>query len=273
MAAQGFDRKVHRIEWVPVGKISVIWAQAQRPYNEKHAREIADNFDPEMFGTLSLTLPNGDGIYHAIDGRHRKSAIEMMGWGTDQKVPCEIFHASDPARAAKLFDKINSARKTPQPIDLFKVRVTAGDEAEVAVNKIVMVNGLRVASSQTERSIACVAALVAIYRSCGGEVLDETLKIVLATWGPDRHALVAPIIRGYAEFVAEHRNHFNVVRLRDNIAKKFTPGRFVGAAKTAREIDGSTIPNAVKRLLEANYNKGLKAAQQLKIVHDDDKAA
>lgn len=269
MDARTFDRKTHKIEWIPVGKISVIWAQAQRPLNEKHAREIADNFDPEMFGTLSVTLPNGDGIFHAIDGRHRKTAVEMMGWGPDQKVPCEVFHASDPARAAKLFDKINSARKTPQPIDLFKVRVTAGDEAEVAVNKIVIVNGLRVASSQTERSISCVAALVAVYRSCGGEVLDETLKIVLATWGPDRHALVAPIIRGYAEFVAEHRNHFQVVRLRDNIAKKFTPGRFVGAAKTAREIEGSSVAIAVKHLLEIHYNKGLKAAHQLKIVHGD----
>lgn len=269
-AASGFDRKVHRIEWIPVNKISVVWTQAQRPLNEKHAREIADNFDPEMFGTLSVTLPNGDGIYHAIDGHHRKVAIEMLGWG-DQKVPCEIFSASDPARAAKLFDKINSARKTPQPIDLFKVRVTAGDEVETAVNRIVLANGLRIGSSHTIKCISCVQALVAVYRSHGPEALNATLRVVQQTWGTDANALVAPIIRGYGEFLAEHR-HVNAQRLRDCIAKKYTPGRFVGAAKTAREIDGGTMSASVKKLLVTHYNRGLKGANQLK-VNEDQKAA
>lgn len=258
----GFDRKVTKIEWIPVGKISVIWVQAQRPLDEKHARQIAENFDPEMFGILSVTLPNGDGVYHAIDGHHRKVAVEMMGWGGDQKLPCEVFDASDPARAAKLFDKINSARKAPQPIDLFKVRVTAGDDVEVAVDKIVRGNGYHIGASMHDRSISCVQALVSVYRTHGQEPLDSALKIIQATWGNDRNAVNATIVRGYGEFLAEHR-HTNWQRLKECIAKRYTPGRFLGAARTARDIDGGSLPSSIKRLLLTNYNRGLKAGAQL----------
>src|SRR5262245_48807406 len=131
-----FDRVKYKIEWLPIRDLSVIWVQAQRPYDAKHAEDIKANFDPDMFGTLAVTLPNGKGIYHIIDGQHRKGAVEMM-WGLDEKVPCQVFQAKDPKRAAELFDQINGRRKKPSPLQIFNVRVTAGHANEVAVDKIV----------------------------------------------------------------------------------------------------------------------------------------
>ena len=264
MTDSGFDKKSQKIEWIPVKNISVIWAQAQREFNEKHARVIADNFDPEMFGTLAVTLPNGKGVYHVIDGQHRRTAVEMK-WGPDEKVPCEVYNADDPARAAKLFDKINTARKTPQPLETFKVRVTAGDKDEVAVSKIVKASGYTLAtgSHRGERTIGCVGALLAVYRIHGGEVLEDALKILQATWGADKGANTAAIIRGYAEFMAEFGKKANWGRLKECIATKFTPGRFIGAARTAREMSGGGMPSIVKSLLLANYNRGLRKEQYL----------
>jgi hypothetical protein len=255
-----FDKKTQKIEWIPVEQISVIWAQAQREFNEKHAKVIADNFDPEMFGTLAVTLPNGKGIYHVIDGQHRRAAIEML-YGPKERVPCEIFNATEPSRAAKLFDKINTARKAPQPLESFRVRITAGDKDENAVAKIIKENGYVLAKGGTraENSIACVGALLAVYRIHGAEALGNALKLIQATWGMDKSATGGQFVRGYGEFMAEFGKKVNWGRLKESIAKKYTPARFMGAVKTAREMSGGSTASAVKSLLLANYNRGLRA--------------
>lgn len=251
-AQKGFKE----IRWIPVKNISVIWAEAQRPLNEKHAQNIADNFDPEMFGTLAVTKPNGHGIYHAIDGHHRKVAVERL-WGKDEMVPCQVFDAEDPARAAQLFDHINSARKTPQPLDLFRVRVTAGNEVQVGVNAIVLKCGYTVTGRQPN-SIACVAALEGVYQTCGPVILEATLRLIKKIWGVDQSAVCAPIIRGFGMFLSEFR-HVDVDKLVQCMSNKYTPARLQGAARTAREMNGGILPTAVRDLTVATYNATVRS--------------
>jgi hypothetical protein len=260
--AKGFKE----IAWIPVKNISVVWAQSQRPLNEAHAKRIAANFDPEMFGTLAVTKPNGRGIYHAIDGHHRKVAVETI-WGGEEKVPCQVFDAEDPARAAELFDHINSTRKNPAPIELFKVRVTAGCETEVAVDKIVRKCGYVIGSARgrTESIISCVAALRAVYLSYGGTVLEASINLARAIWGPDDESAVqAFIVRGFGEFLSEHRD-VEFKRLRETMAAKYTPARLVAAAKVGKEMHGGTIPAEVKKLMVNCYNHGLRAGSDRKL--------
>lgn len=260
--AKGFKE----IAWIPVKNISVVWAQSQRPLNPGHAKKIADNFDPEMFGTLAVTKPNGRGIYHAIDGHHRKVAVETI-WGGEEKVPCQVFDAEDPSRAAELFDNINSTRKNPAPIELFKVRVTAKCETEVGVDKIVRKCGYIVgtAHGRTESTISCVAALKAVYLSYGADILENAINLAKAIWGPDDESAVqAFIVRGFGEFLSEYRD-VDYKRLRDNLGHKYTPARLVAAAKVGREMHGGNIPTEVKKLMVNCYNYGLRAGSDKKL--------
>jgi len=254
-----FDVQRRRIQWIPVGKISVVWAQAQQPFDEKHAKDIASAFDPDMFDPIKVTKANGSGQHHAIDGQHRRAAVEML-FGPQEKVPCEVLDADDPVRAAELFGKINTMRKRPQPLSIFKVQVTAGDETAVAVSKIAQGLGYRIENSHQDRNIMAVAALVSIYRRHGPEILENTLKLIQATWGVDPNAVVGPILRGYAEFLVEHGQTANWQRVKEVILKRYTPGRFVAAAKTAREMTGGNMAEAIKKLIVSNYNNHYRGA-------------
>lgn len=260
------EKGFKEIKWIPVKQLSVVWAQAQRGLDERHAQQIADNFDPEMFGTLAVTKPNSKGIYHIIDGHHRKVAIEKL-WGAEELIPCQVFDADDPARAAKLFDHINTARKTPQPIDIFRVRVTAGSEIEVAVNDTVKACGFSIGTKKSgiDNAIGCVQALKAVYQTHGREVLAQTLRLLLAIWGSgDAAAVQGVLVRGFGEFIAEYRD-INWDRLRDVISSKYTPARLHGAAKSYRELHSGSMPSAVKSLIVATYNDGLRTnARKLK---------
>jgi len=262
---EAFDKRLIKIEWIDTAKLSIVWAMAQRPLDEKFAKSIASEFDPDKFGTLAVTLPNGKGMYHIIDGQHRKRAIEIA-FGEGQKVPCQVFNAADPARAAELFDEINSHRRLPKTIDFFKVRVTAGEPDHVAVMKIVKANGQSVqeGAKRSDSAICAVQALLSVYRQHGGEVLDMTLKVLQATWGVDKNASAASLIRGYGEFLSEFGRKVSWQRLHESVSKRYTPGRFIGAAKTHREMNGGSLHSAIRELLIACYNRGLKQSAHIK---------
>lgn len=252
-----FDKSSFSTKWVSVKDLSIVWANSQRLFDENWAKQIADSFDPDMFDELIVTLPNGNGIYHIVDGQHRKAAIQSL-YGEDEKVPCRVVQAADPARAAQIFDRCNTARKRPSPIDMFKVRVTAGNETEVAVNRIVKNAGYTISSNLRDGNIAAVQALVSVYRSFGADVLRDTLTIIQATWGLDKHAVSAPLIRGFGAFMSEYGRKANWQRVSDRVGKQYTPGRFIGAAKTAREMLRGSTADAVKQVIVNTYNHGLR---------------
>lgn len=276
-----FDKGAHSTKWIAVKYLSVVWAASQRTFDPKHSRAIATEFDPDMFGILSVTLPNGDGIYHVIDGQHRKDAVQQL-FGDEEKVPCNIFDATDPARAAEIFDRINTGRKSPSPIDRFKIRVTAKNVVESSVAHIVRNHGFKIASGSERGTISAVSALVAVHKRFGSVALGKTLDMIHQTWGDDRHAYDAPLLRGFAAFLAEYRGHIKDERLIRVVQKDVSPGRLLGMAKTLREANRVSLADGVKLALVQLYdhhNRGQRLAElqprkrRTVPAHDDEAAA
>jgi len=255
-----FVEGAHSTKWIPIKNLSVVWATAQREFNEHHAKKIAAAFDPDLFDDLVVTLPNGDGIYHVVDGQHRMAAIRSL-YGEEEKVPCRVVDAKDPARAALIFDKINTGRRLPTGIEKFRVRVTAGSETEVAINKIVTWIGCRIESSENPNAIRAVSALINVYNSFGLEVLKETLISIRGIWKDDKGSLEGPIIEGFGSMIGEHRGHLDWKRLREKTALAYTPGRLLGQAKADKEALGGRIADGVKRVLIRNYNQGIRTGK------------
>ena len=130
-----------KIEYIPLRQLSVVWVQSQRPYNSKWSRTIADDFDPDKFDPLIVTKPNGQGIYHIIEGQHRRHALEMYAakYGNtnpaNEQAPCRVVADADPARAAEIWLGVNEGRKAVRPIYGFSVAVVAGREPEVTIQQ------------------------------------------------------------------------------------------------------------------------------------------
>lgn len=255
-----FDKSAHGTKWIPVKNLSVIWANAQRELDPKRVDRIASEFDPDLFDDLIVTLPNGNGIYHVVDGQHRRAAIQQL-YGENETVPCRVIDATDPKRAAAVFVKVNTSRKTPNLIEQFNARVTAGYDNEVHIQCIVDRLGYRVARQQGPGVIQSVGALTGVYKAFGSEVLKETLQTIKATWGDDYNALAANIIKGYGALLGEHRGHIDFKRLRECMAKAMTPGQLVGRARYHAELTKASAAEAVKYVLIHTYNTGIKAGK------------
>lgn len=260
-----FSEKEVKLEWIPVRNLAVVWAEAQRPYKESWAQEIADGFDPEKFDPVKTCLPNGHGIHHVCEGQHRVGAVRIL-WGHDEKVPCLVAQEGDPARAAEIFLGTNTNRDHVSKIAKFKVSVTAQRKEEVSINRIVQQCGYRVDGSRAHDTIAAVDSLKFVYNK-GARTLDQTLRAIRNTWGGDATATSSPLLKGYGAFICEFSEGIDWDRLRDTVAKKYTPGQLMLEAKGVKEAlksQGCTSIAAMERILLMTYNKGLSTHKQLK---------
>lgn len=251
------QKSAHATKWISVKSLSIVWANAQRELNEKRVDKIASEFDPDLFDDLVVTLPNGHGIYHVVDGQHRRAVMQKL-YGEDEQIPCRVVEVKDPARAAAIFDKINTSRKAPNAVEKFNVRVTAGYTTEVDINRIVTFLGYRIANNNAYGTIKAVSALQNIYKSYGAEVLKETLMAIKTTWRNDAHATDGPIINGYGALIAEHRGHLDWKRLREVVSKNYTPGQLLGRGKYHAEGERVSVGEGIKHVLIRVYNQGLR---------------
>jgi len=202
---------------------------------------------------LSVTSPNEKGLHHVIDGQHRKAAVEMK-FGPDELVPCIICDVSESSRAARMFDEINTSRKAPRAIDLFKIRVEAREAIEVEINEIVNQCGLEVTSNSGEGSISCVSTLQNVRLKFSGPILAETLKTILNVWGYDRKAVGGDIVAGFASFLNEYPNVYRR-GLIEAMQELYTPAQLSRYAKSRKELDRGKIEDHIHRAIFDAYNQ------------------
>jgi hypothetical protein len=253
---KGFDPKKFKTEYLLIRDLAVVWEEAQRPFKQKWAEEIAANFDPDKFDHVKVTMPNGNGIYHICEGQHRVAAASIY-LGPNQRVPCIIAPESDPARAAELFLGTNADRNPVNKVARFKVAVTAKHEIEVNVNRVVQANGYSVEATHAQDTIAAVDALKFAFGK-GKKTLDQTLRTLRSTYGGDPSAVAASLIRGYALFICEFSGYIDFPHLRKAVLKTFSsPNALQVAAKSTKEgrkLTSMTV--AVYTLLLETYNRG-----------------
>jgi hypothetical protein len=259
------------IQYIAVRNLSVIWVQSQRPYNEKWAKEIAEEFDPDKFDPLVVTKPNGHGIYHIIEGQHRRYALEMFaakmnrsGDGSNEQAPCRVVAEADPARAAEIWLGINQGRKRTNKVHEFRVSVVANREPEKSINRIILRCGYKVAVEHRDNCVSAVSSLRRAYIRQGADVLATVLNTLRALWDSDPAAVQGHLICGFAIFLHEFGTKVSVSRLKKNIADKFTPWKFLGAANMRRDSTQERLEEAVAELLIREYNRNLKDSAKLR---------
>lgn len=246
------------IKWIAVKNICVIWANAQRPFDERAATRIAAEFDPDAFGTIQVTLPNGEGLYHCVDGQTRVGAIRSM-WGENEQVPCNIINAGDPAAASRVWLLMNTSRTRPTVIHCFNVGVTAGFKVEVGVHKLLTGLGYRVVNEKGPGVMRAIGTCVSVYKSLGPTILKDALLIIQGTWGKDPASVDAALIRGYALLLAQHGHQIDKQRLVDKVIKQGGgPGRVIESGQMFREMMRGTLSANIVRALAETYNRGLR---------------
>jgi hypothetical protein len=178
---------------------------SQREYNHSWAMEIAESFDIDKIGLPTVNKIGNH--YFVIDGWHRVNGIRIWygeGW-EKEKISCVIYKNLKLKQEADLFLSLNFV-KAVHAFEKFLIALTAGREIETNINAIVKKNGIKVSRSGEEGCIACVGALMSVYRK-GSSVLDRDLSILWKSFGDA--GLTADLIRGIGLLVNRYEDKLN----------------------------------------------------------------
>lgn len=255
-----FSRTFHKTTWLPLSALCNKWANAQRTFNEKHAAAIAKELDPDLFGVIIVTLPDGRGKHHIIDGQHRVEAARRV-IGDDQRVPCQVLDIADPVRAAQVFFKQNSRRRGVTSIDKFLVQVTGKSPLHVSINKVVEDLGYKVSLGPSAHNIRAVDALITVTNKFSLQTLQATLATIHSIWGKDGQAMAAHIIIGFGYALGEHNEAMDRARLVARMEKKWTPRRLLARAEGIVETAHISKGAAVRNLILETYNANLRGGR------------
>jgi len=236
--------------------VLIVDERAQREFNEKRARRIADNFHPGALGALSVA-PAINGVYRIVDGQHRAAALRMLGHAV---APCVISAEQTIEGQARDFRLINTERRSVNSVELFKVRLTEGDPQSIEINQIVEACGYTISFSynKTPQTIVAVEALNAVYGNGGADGLRKTLSALHAGWPGQIDAVSGIVIRGMDLFLST----FDDVIKRDVLIRQMQrepAAAVMQTAKARRAITRMEPRRAFASALFSTYNHGLSS--------------
>lgn len=227
-------------------------SQAQRGYDPNWAKALADNWDDEKVGVFKVTRRNGE--LYVQDGQHRRGALILLERG-DEEVFALIYDDRTVQDDAKAYVADNYENRKPNPVDTFRLQVTAGDPQAVEIDKILRDRGLHVALGPG-RTVSAVAALRWVHNRGGGVLLDATLAVIESAWGAERTGRDGNLLKGTAYVLDRKARALHHESLVDKLAKSGSPAQLLGNARAHKMATGRALYLEVADAILAIYNRG-----------------
>ncbi|MDD5304428.1 MAG: hypothetical protein PHS14_15125 [Elusimicrobia bacterium] len=240
--------------FLPLNRLEV-HPTIQRRFDEARAQRLAEKFDPDFFGEIAVIKRNG--AYLVVDGQHRKWAA-TKALGADQLVPCRVYDgaAMDTPRLAAVFVGLNDAKKL-QPIDLYKQRCRAGDQAALGIKGVLAKFGLVIDQTRKPGVVQSVTACFSVYRAGAGAVLfTRTIALLHTAWDGKPDAYHHSLIRGTALVLEHYGSGIDDKALAHKMSSEGEPDGFLGMARTIAKATPCSVDRAMAQRIVNLYNKG-----------------
>lgn len=257
------------------GEYREIWMGAlkadvyQRRLDEKKIRNIVSDPSPLLFGYFVVSQrANGD--LYVVDGQHRLVAVRRLTAELEETrdvlLPCLVYTGLTPEQEASFFARLNTSRTGLKSVEVFVAKLHAKDSTAIAIKNAVEELGLKLHLGRGIRkagSVSSVKLLSDIYERDGIDMLQEVLRLIITTWGPDnREAFSQRMIQGVYEFWRRYRFIVNRKRLVEQLSK-MPISKVIAKANMVIEVMGGSPATAIGRAILAVYNDGLNKQKKL----------
>lgn len=226
--------------------------EAQRGYDPKWAKDMADNWDDDKLGVLEVSLRGGK--YFVTDGQHRRGALIKMGLG-HVPVPCVIFEHDEITEEAKRYLAGNIEKRKPNSIDAFRISVTAKVPEAVAIQAVLDEFSYRFTFSPGQNDLSAVSSVEWVYRRGQSTLLRKTFKSLEDTWGRERSARDGSLIKAMALVLDKVGDQMDLASLADKLARDGTPAKLLGTARTHKMATGKALYVQAAEVMVNIYNK------------------
>ena len=158
----------------------------QRPL-QNHVKIIARDWNPTKCDPLKINFRE-DGNFYVWDGQHRLEAARLRGI---KYLLCDITVGLTQEQEAELFGCQGMGIKKPDPYDIFKANVCAGEEIDTAIKDMCDIYDLVVnRNNKKAGNLSCLTLVRDIFKKGDEKYFDLVLELLhKARWNefPQSH--------------------------------------------------------------------------------------
>ena len=230
----------------------------QRLLDMKWAKEIADNFNPDLVAVIQVSYR--DGKFWIIDGQHTKKAIELKFNDPDYPVICKVYTGLTEKDESELFYLFNKCKKKMASASMLKAQAFCGEAEVTSFLQHTRDAGFII---DPEKSVNCKYGIAAAkkalncFRVLQADGYDRMLHLLRDTWDGERWSLTLKMLGGMAALLSTYADEMDD-KVFINQLRSVTEAQIVKeAGKFCDESVGAAYAAGLVKL----YNKGLRSGK------------
>lgn len=141
---------------------------------QSHVKIIARDWNPTKCDPLKINFRE-NGFFYVWDGQHRLEAARLRGI---KYLLCDITVGLTQEQEAALFGCQGVGIKKPDPYDIFKANVCAGEEIDTAIKGMCDNYGLLVNRNKKAGNLSCLTLARDIFKKGDGEYFEWVLELL-----------------------------------------------------------------------------------------------
>ena len=189
----------------------------QRMLSESHIKSALAEFDVYQINPVKVS--RRDGVNYVFDGQHTIEIVAAESGSRDTPVWCMIYDDLKYTEEAHIFADQQKNVKKLTPYETLAAHIEAGDAKQMMIKTIVESYDLKIARNQNPGCINAVTAMERIYDKYGRDILDNTIRLAIATWEGEKNSLSGSMLHGIAKILVTYGEAINEDVFQDKVGQ------------------------------------------------------
>lgn len=189
--------QVH-FELIPIKNL-VSNQEYQRNLSIKHVQRTAAHFDVNQINPVKVSRRND--INYVFNGQHTIEIVSLVSGNLDTPVWCMVYENLDYVEEADIFANQLKFTKPLSPYEIFVANIEAGNDKQLIIKDLVNSYDLVIEGKPGPGNICAVSTLEKIYDHYGYHILNQTIRLIAATWEGEPKSFSANMLLGVARLI------------------------------------------------------------------------
>lgn len=192
-----FVPQVH-FELIPIKNL-VSNQEYQRNLSIKHVQRTAAHFDVNQINPVKVSRRNDKN--YVFNGQHTIEIVSLVSGNPDTPVWCMVYENLEYVEEADIFANQLKFTKPLSPYEIFIANVEAGNDKQLIIKDLVNSYDLVIEGKPGPGNICAVSTLEKIYDHYGYHILNQTIRLITATWEGEAKSYSANMLLGVARLI------------------------------------------------------------------------
>lgn len=247
-----FVPQVH-YELIPI-KDLVSNQDYQRNLSQKHVEKAAANFDVHQINPVKVSRRNG--INYVFNGQHTIEIVALVSNSRETPVWCMIYDDLEYIEEADIFANQMKYTKALLPYEIFAANIEAGNDTQLIIKDLVESYDLQIAGKCGPGIICAVSTLEKICASYGYHILDQTIRLITATWEGETKSYSSNMLLGVARLIYAYGDDLDETVFKEKLSQV----TIKELARTAKDRRAGSLGFSEAMLLAYNTRRGPRSA-------------